>query len=122
MSAPTQLSAEVPGAKEAYEQAKELSAKGHLAQGAVCVVGRAADRKNASLNGIYCPDPRLFHGRTCYKKEEDPGTEKFLFYSASKHAWKLSNNLDDNKTGFAFAKVDGKDKAAPSDPSRKLTW
>jgi len=122
VSAPIKLSAEVPGAQEAYEQAQELSAKGHLAQGAVCVVGRATDRKNASLNGIYLPRPRPFHGRICYKKNEDAGTERFLFYSSSKHAWKLSNNMDDNKAGFAFAKVDDEDKADPSDRSRKLTW
>jgi len=44
--------------------------------------------------------------------------DRCLFFSSTKSAWKLSDKFDDSKLGFAFAKVDGKEKS----PSEDLVW
>mmetsp|Transcript_51112 Transcript_51112/g.118800 ORF Transcript_51112/g.118800 Transcript_51112/m.118800 type:complete len:382 (+) Transcript_51112:2-1147(+) len=109
---------ETSGVREVYEQAKMLVVSGGL-RGAICIIGRESARKNSSVNGVYVNREKLFHGRISYKKE---GSDRFLFFSATKGAWKVSDNLDDQKTGFAFAKVDDKGQVPPCDPKRPLAW
>lgn len=88
--------------------------------GALRVEGRALEKTNSSINGVYALRKELFGGFSAFEK--CGGTvERFLFFSASKKRWKISDRLDDGKTGFAFAKVsDG--KISPAALGESVTW
>mmetsp|Transcript_27259 Transcript_27259/g.73996 ORF Transcript_27259/g.73996 Transcript_27259/m.73996 type:complete len:221 (-) Transcript_27259:76-738(-) len=106
------------GFGEVLKEAKQLAAKGRHAD-AMCILGRDPSSKNGSMNGVYLKREKPFHGRSAYQKE---GGDRFLFFSATKGAWKVSDSLNDNKTGFAFAKVDDRGKALPSEVEQPLDW
>lgn len=106
------------GVAEILEQAKQLASEGRISK-AVCVFGRDPSSKNSSVNGVYVDRDKPFHGRNAYKQE---GGDRFLFYSSTKGAWKVSDSLDDSKNGFAFAKVDDRGEGLPSDTKHNLEW
>lgn len=101
------------------EQVEALRAANKLT-GAVRIEGRDLGAKNASINGIYAVVDGSFDGLSAYEKAGG-GQPRFLFYSKRKGRWKINDQLDDAKNGFAFAKVrDG--GTAPSDHSPALRW
>jgi len=102
------------------EQVQALQAAKKLA-GAVRIEGRDLGAKNASINGIYALVDGGFEGLSAYEKAGG-GQPRFLFYSNRKARWKINDQLDDTKNGFAFAKVRDGGKVAPSDHSPALRW
>jgi len=102
------------------DQVQALQAANQLA-GAVRIEGRDVGAKNASVNGIYALVDGGFDGSSAYVKAGG-GQPRFLFYSNRKGRWKINDQLDDAKNGFAFAKVRDGGKVVPSDHSPALRW
>merc|ERR1740139_424366 len=91
-------------------------------EGAILVEGRSEGKKNSSINGVYKLRRGLYHGASTWEKVvEDQNQTRYLFFSGTKKAWKISNSFSDKKTGFAFAKVEDKNRQPPS-TQPKLRW
>mmetsp|Transcript_57663 Transcript_57663/g.134309 ORF Transcript_57663/g.134309 Transcript_57663/m.134309 type:complete len:706 (-) Transcript_57663:63-2180(-) len=99
---------------------EELRAAGRLA-GALRIAGRDVSAKNASVNGVYTLVEGGFADTLAYRKVGS-GQPRFLFYSSRKSRWKINDELDDAKNGFAYAKTRDGGKAAPSDHGAVLRW
>lgn len=76
--------------------------------------GRDPTRKNASLNGLYAPVEGGFAGVSAFEKVGSATAPRFLFYFAKKNRWKISEDLGDEKGGFAFMKVKDGGQTTPS--------
>merc|ERR1719506_4117 len=79
--------------------------------------GRDSAKKNASVNGIYAPMAAGHDGLPAYEKVGEKNGEpatRFLYYSAQKKRWKISDSVGDTKNGFAFVKLTV-EKAPPVD-------
>lgn len=86
------------------------------------VRGRSSKRTNASVNGVYVLRRTAFHGAPSYEKVDDKMV-RYLFFSAAKCRWKISDTLDDATPGFAYAAVPReKGSTAPSAHEQPLEW
>jgi len=99
---------------------EQLRQEGRLA-GAIRVQGRDASAKNASINGVYAVVAGGFRGARAYEKLGS-NSARFLVFSARKKRWMISDELDDAKKGFAFAKAPDGGKAPPPELGEQLRW
>lgn len=99
---------------------EQLRETGRMA-GAIRLEGRDPTAKNASINGIYAHVSGGFAGASAYEKIGGH-VPRFLFYSARKKRWLVNDELDDAKTGFAYAKTKDGGKATPPEHGTSLQW
>lgn len=100
--------------------AQELQVK-QQDEDVMMVTGRDLGKKNSSINGIYVARPGLYHGVRAWEKLGS-GARKFLFWSATVYAWKISDRLQDQKKGFAYAKAIKEDEVRSPEALSKLKW
>ncbi|CAE8630146.1 unnamed protein product, partial [Polarella glacialis] len=89
-------------------------------QTALMIDGRDLSRKNHLINGVYVARAGNFHGARSYEKIGNSG-KRFLFYSATKQGWKISDKLQDLQS-FAYARVEDRGQTAPSELGDQLSW
>ncbi|CAE8584651.1 unnamed protein product, partial [Polarella glacialis] len=89
--------------EEMAAAAWQLEQEGKL-QTALMIDGRDLSRKNHLINGVYVARAGNFHGARSYEKIGNSG-KRFLFYSATKQGWKISDKLQDLQS-FAYARVE----------------
>ncbi|CAK0861595.1 unnamed protein product [Prorocentrum cordatum] len=104
------------GAREAAR--RELQAQGRL-EGSLLLEGRAAKRKNASINGVYARCAEDFGGHRAYEKVVAAGSApRFLYYWGERSRWKVDSKLGGDKSGFAYLKLAGASSPAEAGPDQ----
>lgn len=94
----------------------------HRLQGALCVQGRNADKKNRMLCGIYALLEDTVDGASAYEKYQAGDAKRFLYYSSAKKRWKISDVLGDTKGGFAFIRVTDGGQSPPVGIGDNMYW
>mmetsp|Transcript_59611 Transcript_59611/g.194470 ORF Transcript_59611/g.194470 Transcript_59611/m.194470 type:complete len:796 (-) Transcript_59611:143-2530(-) len=97
-----------------------LRSQGRL-EGSICITGRPSDKTNASINGLYALRRTPFHGAPSYEKVND-NVNRYIFYSATKLRWKISDKVNDSKPGFAYANVTDNGATPPSAHGQSMQW
>jgi len=105
--------------QEMLVAAMQLRKEGQL-DNAVMLDGRSVLRRNHLNNGIYLARAGKYHGTTCFEKLGG-STKRFLIYSATKLAWKITEKLQDGQS-FAYAKVEDRGKTWITDHDPSLVW